>query len=137
MPFLHLRLNGVNRDPAGDQRLSAALTRLTADLLHKRADLTSVLIERLPPETGWFVGGQAARVAAHLEINVTDGTNSAGEKAAYVAATANLLRAECGPDLPVATYVIVRDCAAETWGYDGQTQAARRVSPAPAPRPPA
>jgi 4-oxalocrotonate tautomerase len=55
---------------------------------------------------------------------VTEGTNTPAEKAAMVAATHAAL-AEALPGLPEATYVVIREIAAEGWGYGGRTQAER------------
>lgn len=128
MPTLTVKLPA--EAPAGEEAaLAAALTRITAEVLGKRAELTAVLIEWLPP-AHWFIGGRPpGRPTAWLEIAITAGTNTAAEKAAFVARAHAELRyrlAPAGGELEPASYVIVREVAETDWGYGGQTQQARR-----------
>lgn len=128
MPYVQLTIAGPAPTDAACRRLAAGLTRLMAEVLGKDPALTAVRVETA--ESGlWTVGGAPVSPAAHLEATVTAGTNSAAEKARFIAAAMDLLKEEAGPGLPPATYVVVREVAADSWGYDGRTQAARRVSP--------
>lgn len=127
MPFLHLRLAGLALNDLRRQSLQRRLTDLTAQILGKRHDLTAVLVEEVAV-AGWTVGAAPVPVAAHLEIVVTADTNTPAQKAAFLEAVGALLREVAGPGLPVASYGLIREIAAESWGYDGQTQAARRVA---------
>ncbi len=108
--------------------LQAGVTALMVEILAKRADLTAVLVERVA-SGGWSVGGSAVSVAAHLDAKVTAGTNSPAQKTAFVAAAhrllAETLAETLGGDLPLATYVVVDEVPAESWGYAGLTQAHR------------
>jgi 4-oxalocrotonate tautomerase len=63
-----------------------------------------------------------------LEINITAGTNTAQQKAAFVAAAFAELQRQLGSGtgLAEASYVIVRELPASDWGYAGQTQLARQ-----------
>lgn len=129
MPTLTLKLAPLH-DPGTYPALAAALTRITSTTLGKRAALTAVVIEDLPDAT-WFVGGRALRrPSALLEISITAGTNSAAQKAAFIAAAHAELARQLGRQgqLEEASYVIVRELPATDWGYDGQTQAARRTA---------
>ncbi|NTT84564.1 tautomerase family protein [Tabrizicola fusiformis] len=127
MPFLHLRLAGLALTDLRRQTLQRRLTDLTAQHLGKRHDLTAVLIEEIAV-AGWAVGAAPVPVAAHLEIAVTEGTNTQAQKAAFLEAVGMLMREVAGPALPVASYGMIHEIPAESWGYDGQTQAARRVA---------
>ncbi|MBC7953190.1 MAG: tautomerase family protein [Rhodospirillaceae bacterium] len=122
MPFVRITVTPAP-SPAAQQRLATGTTRLMADVLGKKATLTSVLVETATAH--WTIGGEPAPMAAHLEALVTTGTNSAEQKAAFLAQAMALLSAELGV-LPTATYVVVRDVPAEDWGYGGLSQAARR-----------
>lgn len=64
---------------------------------------------------------------AFLEISVTEGTNTAQEKEAFIAAAFEELQHQLGHGqlLAPASYVIVREVSATNWGYGGQTQATR------------
>ena len=128
MPTLKLHLTPA-QDAARCQCLASALTRITSDILGKRAEVTAVLIEELPASR-WYVNAQPPqRATAMLEISITAGTNSAQQKADYVAAAFAELQAQLGMEqgLEPASYVIVREVAATDWGYGGRTQADRRA----------
>ena len=81
------------------------------------------------PAARWLVGGSdVQRPTALLEVQITAGTNTVAEKAAFVAlAHAELQRQlRAGRPLAAATHVVVPELPATDWGYGGQTQAARR-----------
>ena len=129
MPTLTLKL-AAPQDRERDQALATALTRITADTLGKRAEVTAVLIEELPVAR-WFIGAQPVqRPTALLEISITAGTNTAAQKAAFIEAAFAELQARLAPgaSLEDASYVIVRELAATDWGYGGTTQKARQAS---------
>lgn len=134
MPTLTLKVSPpqpVDRHHA----LAAALTRITAETLGKRAEVTAVMIDDVDPQR-WHVGGHALmRPSAWLEICITAGTNSAEQKAAFIAdAHAELQRQLAGDAaLEPASYVIVHELPASDWGYGGVTQRARQLSRAAAP----
>ena len=127
MPFVHARILSPNTDPGQLQRLQSELARLAAEPLGKAANVTSVLIERMPADS-WRIGGVSAPTAAHVTIEVTAGTNTAREKAAFVAQTYAMLREVLGKDLSEATYVVVKEIYPESWGYGGLTVSERRAA---------
>jgi 4-oxalocrotonate tautomerase len=127
MPVLHLKV--APQVFENYERLAEALTRLAHELLGKRPELTAVLIEDWPAAR-WYVGGRAVRrPTALLEIDITRGTNTADEKAAFIARAHAYLQRELGHGAPLeqATYVIVRELPGTDWGYAGRTQQARRA----------
>jgi 4-oxalocrotonate tautomerase len=127
MPVLRLS-TPVTIDNASAASLAAALTQLTAERLGKRAEVTVVHIETKPPNA-WFINGiSVAQPTALLEIDITEGTNLAQEKADFIAAANALLRKHFGANTNYAeaSYVVVREIAATDWGYGGLTQAKRR-----------
>jgi len=127
MPTLNLKIAPL-QSPERYQALARALTALTAELLGKRAEVTAVLIDDLPAAR-WYVGGQdVQRPTAMLEISITQGTNTAAQKAAFIEAAFNELERQLGHGRPLeeASYVIVRELPATDWGYGGQTQQARQ-----------
>lgn len=129
MPFIHIRLSGEPLPDATMQRLQTETTRLMADILHKKAELTAVFIEKASPGR-WSVGGTPVPAAAHLEATITAGTNTTEEKARFIENAMTILKSVSAQMLPLATYVVICEIAAENWGYDGQTQAARRLASA-------
>ena len=130
MPTLQLKLSPPQ--PAERlQVLARRLTDITHHVLGKRREVTAVIVEELWPGR-WFVGGRNPRQAtALLEIRVTEGTNTAEEKEAFVRAAYEELWQQIGP-LAEASYVIVQEVPATDWGYGGKTQAQRKSSVVPA-----
>jgi 4-oxalocrotonate tautomerase len=94
-------------------------------VLRKNPQLTSVLVEQTPVQ-GWSIGDARVARAAHLDVKVTSGTNTAEEKARFVA-RAHALMTQILGTLPDATYVVVHEIAADAWGYGGETQAQRAL----------
>jgi 4-oxalocrotonate tautomerase len=128
MPTLNLRVTAPI-DAAQAQSLAAALTTLTAKVLGKRREVTAVTVESLPA-SHWFVAGQpATQATAQLQIHITAGTNTAEQKARFIAAAFALLQSELAPDgaLEPASYVQVDQLPASDWGYGGRTQSARQA----------
>lgn len=129
MPTLHLRLSPL-QNPERYETLAAALTRITAETLGKRAAVTAVTIDDLPAAR-WYVGGRAVqRPAACLEVTVTSGTNTPAQKAAFVQAAFDELGRQlaAGGPLEDVSYVTVREVPAIDWGYGGLTQQARQAT---------
>ncbi|MCY1668858.1 tautomerase family protein [Rhizobium sp. SL86] len=125
MPFIHIRLAGETDARQDYRRLQKDVTALIADVLNKRADLTSVLVDPVDVSR-WSIGGEAIQAGAHLDAYITRGTNTDEEKQTFIAGAHALLERFCGGSLPLATYVVIHEIDAEAWGYGGRTQAARR-----------
>lgn len=129
MPTLKLKI-APPLDPGRHASLAQALTRIAAQHLGKRPEVTAVLIEDLPSPQ-WFIGGrQPERPTALLEIDITRGTNTPPEKESFIEAAYAELQRQLAPNgaLEEASYVIVRELPATDWGYDGGTQWERRRS---------
>ncbi len=129
MPTLLLKVSPL-QNPPRYATLASALTRITADTLGKRAEVTAVVIDDIPAAR-WYVGGRdVQRPTALLEISITQGTNTVEEKEAFIAQTWRELERQLGVGQPLepASYVIVREVPGTDWGYGGLTQAGRRVA---------
>lgn len=129
MPFLRLTLD--REPPVEDRRrLAEALTELTAAVLGKNYSLTALAID-VVPSTRWTIAAETvaeSRMAnAHLDVKVTAGTNTAAEKADFIERAHAALGAVLGPLAP-ASYIVIDELPAESWGYGGRTQAARRAA---------
>ena len=133
MPFLRLTLD---REPSVEdhRRLADALTELTAAVLGKNYSLTALAVDVLPA-TRWTIAGETLaegqRRSAHLDVKVTAGTNTAAEKATFIERAHAALEAILGPLAP-ASYIVLDELPADSWGYAGRTQAARRTAAPPA-----
>jgi 4-oxalocrotonate tautomerase len=129
MPTLNLRIAPL-QNPERYQRLAAALTALSGELLGKRPAVTAVIIHDLPAAQ-WYVGGEdVQRPTAMLEISITQGTNTPAEKAAFIRAAYEELERQLahGGRLEEASYVVVRELPASDWGYGGRTQQERKLA---------
>ncbi|MDP3652238.1 MAG: tautomerase family protein [Rhodoferax sp.] len=132
MPTLQLQVSPL-QNPSRYRSLARALTDLTALHLGKRPEVTAVVINDVPAAR-WYVGSSEVQSpTACLEISITQGTNTAQEKAAFIAAAFEALQHQLGAGRPLAeaSYVIVREVPATDWGYGGQTQAARKLARLP------
>ncbi len=115
--------------PPQKEALQSGLTELMGRIMRKVPALTAVVIERIAPDD-WTIGGAMppSGRAAHVEVKVTEGTNSPQEMALFINEAHALLKAALG-ELPVATYVVIHEIPAIAWGYGGLTQEARRQQP--------
>jgi 4-oxalocrotonate tautomerase len=127
MPFVRITVSGPTLAPAQVSRLQTEMTELMASILGKRADLTSVLVEQ-PANAGWAIGGTPVKLAVHVDATITAGTNSPEEKARFIEQSMRLLKSVLGLELHPATYVVVTEVPADSWGYDGRTQESRRLA---------
>lgn len=128
MPILNVKLC-TTPSPETTSRVAATLTDLTVEILKKKRELTAVAIEYVAP-TEWFIAGATLAdqsfATFHLDIKVTDGTNTKDEKARYVSRVFATIDAIIGPIAP-ASYVAVHDVRADAWGYQGETQECRYI----------
>ncbi len=125
MPMITLHLS---RPLDAETRLAVtrAVTDLTAEVLGKKRELTALAMGHVEH---WSVGAEAvggALTAFHLDVRITAGTNTKPEKANYVSAVWQALDELIGPLHP-ASYIVVSDLAADSWGYAGETQEVRHV----------
>jgi 4-oxalocrotonate tautomerase len=126
MPFIRITLD--RNLPANDRTtLANRSTDLIVNFLGKRREVTAVLVETVAADL-WTIGGKASNApTAHCEIAVTQDTNTAADIARFISEMRDLLADTLG-GLAEACYVIVRTIPAENWGYDGRTQASRRMT---------
>ncbi len=128
MPILNVKLSTAP-DTAQSARIATTLSQLTVQILQKDAALTSVAITQQPAEH-WFIGGvslaQARKHSFFLDILVTDETNTAAQKSAYIAAVFAAMRELLG-ELHEVSYIHIHDARATAWGYAGLTQQYRAV----------
>ena len=110
MPILNVKLC-TTPSPETTSRVAATLTDLTVEILKKKRELTAVAIEYVAP-TEWFIAGAAVADKSsgtfHLDIKVTEGTNTKDEKAVYVSRVFAAIEQIVGPIAP-ASYIVVHD----------------------------
>ena len=128
MPYLNIKISG-NQAPELTARIADILATLTTDILHKKRELTSIIIEYVDAHK-WFVAGTAIASQEvrtfNLEIHITEGTNTKDEKANYVKEVFSSMQSVLGKLHP-ASYIIIKDVGADSWGYEGVTQEFRYI----------
>jgi 4-oxalocrotonate tautomerase len=129
MPYINIRL-GRKLDEEQRKRLYEKTTSLMNTLMGKRPEVAVVHIQESESRQ-WSVNSSpiAAEdpVAAYVDIKITEGTNTPSEKAEMISQAVKMLKDVVGP-LQEACYVVIDDIPADSWGYNGKTQADRAVS---------
>ncbi len=129
MPYINIRL-GRNLDQEQRNLLYEKTTSLMNTVMRKRPEVAVVHIQESESQQ-WSVNSTsiAAKdpVAAYVDIKVTDGTNSPSEKAEMISQTVKMLQDVVGI-IQEACYVVIDDMPADSWGYNGKTQAERASS---------
>ena len=81
--------------------IAAAVTKLSADILHKDPNVTAVIVQSVDP-ADWFAGGRSLAeqklASVWVDIHISDGTNSKDEKADFIAATFQRMDDLLGPE---------------------------------------
>ncbi len=125
MPMITITLSGATPEPKVVRTLQAETTRMMREILHKDAALTVVNVLHIPSGCS-SAHGEAVDIAASMHALITAGTNSAPEKAAFMKAAHALLTAAIGATA-APVYIVLHEIPAESWGYDGESQAARKA----------
>lgn len=128
MPILNITLSGTPEQvPAA--KASAILMQHTGEILHKAAALTAIAVHYTPREQ-WFIGGDSlaalGKSSFFLDIKISDETNTASEKSAYIAAVWKDMEALLGT-LHEVSYIHIDDARPAAWGWGGKTQQFRAV----------
>ncbi|WP_329129714.1 tautomerase family protein [Streptomyces caniferus] len=121
MPYIRVTVPDPDLPADVQSALAEGLTRLVVSALRKSSARTIVHID-LVPAGSYFIGGRplAGHRDAHVEVSITMGTNSAAEKAAFIARAGELLSDTLGP-LP-RSGVALHELHPESYGYNGVTQ---------------
>jgi 4-oxalocrotonate tautomerase len=126
MPYLNLKL-GVDASTELAERAATTLTQLTAKRLGKKRELTSVQVEFVP-RAHWFIAGTSVQSGGsstfYLDVKITEGTNTKDQKAVYMREVFAALESLLGPVQP-ASYIVLHELRADTWGHAGETQERR------------
>ena len=134
MPFIAITTSGRPLDAAEIETLQQETTRLMAEIMGKKKEVTAVLVDQKPAGS-WSIGGVSLAgqggTSAHVDIKITQGTNSADEKARMLEATREMLEAVL-PGLHDAHYTVIDEVPATDWGFAGISQDARKRMAAPA-----
>lgn len=123
MPHIVLHLSGPV-DHGLARRSVDKVIDLTCRVLDKRPEVISIQVLFTPSEQ-WYIAGktlaETGRSAFHLDISVTDETNTKAEKARFIRELFDAMK-ELRPDLHEVSYAYVIDARAAAYGYGGRTQ---------------
>jgi 4-oxalocrotonate tautomerase len=123
MPHITLQLSG-ERDETLGQRAVLLINDLIKECLGKRPEDMATTLNYIP-DSDWFLGGQSLATlggsAFHLDISITDETNTKGEKARFLREVQAAM-ATLRPDLHHLCYVHLIDARATAYGFGGRSQ---------------
>ena len=130
MPLITVSYSSSNHTPSLKADIAAAVTDLTAKILHKDPKVTAIIVKSLDP-ADWFAGGKSLaeqKLASFwLDVHVTEGTNTKDEKAAYLAALFKRMGELLGP-LHHESYAHVDEVRGDSYGFGGLTQERRYIA---------
>jgi len=123
MPHIVIHLSG-EPDAALTRRVVDKVAELTQTVLDKKLPVIAITVQYIASDA-WFIGGQSLaeleKSAFHLDISITDETNTKAEKARYVREVRAAM-AELRSNLHEVSYVHLIDARAAAYGYGGRTQ---------------
>lgn len=123
MPHIVVHLSG-QPDAALTRKTVDTVAELTQSVLGKQLPVIAITVQYIAADA-WFIGGQSlaslGKSAFHLDISVTDETNTKAEKARFLREV-HAAMAKIRPDLHEVSYIHVIDARAAAYGYGGQTQ---------------
>lgn len=129
MPYINIRL-GKKLDNEQRKQLYEDTTLLMNTVMKKKPLVTVVNIQESDPQQ-WSVNANQLTAkeptGAYVDIKVTDQTNTPEEKAEMISKTVKMLQDVVGI-IQEACYVVIDDISADSWGYNGKTQAFRAAS---------
>jgi len=129
MPYINIRL-GTTLDSTKRDQLYQKTTFFMNTIMGKRREVTVVHIQEDSSQQ-WSTNAVTLNTedptSAYVDIKVTEGTNTPEEKAEMLSQTVIMLKDVVGV-IQEACYVVIDDIPANSWGYNGKTQAARAAS---------
>src|SRR5947208_6196707 len=130
MPLITVTYSTSREKPALKSEIAAAVSELTAKILHKDPRVTAIVLKSVDA-SDWFAGSKSLaeqKLASYwLDIHVSEGTNTKDEKAAYLAAMFARMGEVLGP-LHEETYLHVDEVRGDAYGFGGLTQERRYIT---------
>lgn len=126
MPYISVKVSGSKSQEKAEQ-IGRLITEHTVETLLKIRELTSVSIQFIE-DAQWFIGNVRcdAQSTFYLDIKITEGTNTKDQKAKYASQVFKSMERILGTLHP-ASYVVIQDVRADSWGYEGLTQEYRYI----------
>jgi len=123
MPHIVVHLSG-QPDAQFTRRVVDKVAELTQTVLDKKLPVIAITVQYIAADA-WFVGGQSlaelGQSAFHLDISITDETNTKAEKSRYLREI-HAAMAALRSNLHEVSYVHLIDARAAAYGYGGKTQ---------------
>lgn len=130
MPILTVKVS-ARKSAELTRAISGILSELTARILKKKPEVTSIAIDYVDPDD-WVVGGKSlselGRSSIYFDIKITDETNTKAEKAQYIKEAFDAFGRLLG-NLHEVSYIYIEDVRATAYGYGGKTQEYRYHQP--------
>jgi 4-oxalocrotonate tautomerase len=123
MPILNVKVS-AKKSPELTSKISALLLDLTTKLLHKKPEVTAIVIDFVEHDC-WIVAGKPlsehGKNSFYFDIKITDETNTKDEKARYIKAAFQGFADLLG-NLHEESYIHIEDVRAASYGFGGFTQ---------------
>jgi 4-oxalocrotonate tautomerase len=123
MPILNVKVS-ARKSTGLTRSISGILLELTARILHKKPEVTSIAIEYIDPDD-WIIGGKSlselGKSSFYFDIKITDETNTKTEKSQYIREAYEVFNKLLG-NLHEVSYIHIEDVRATAYGYGGETQ---------------
>jgi 4-oxalocrotonate tautomerase len=130
MPLITVTYSSSRPSPALKSDIAAAVSELTAKILHKDPKVTAIIVKSTDA-ADWFAGGKSLaeqQLASYwLDVHVSEGTNTKDEKAAYLAAIFKRMGELLGP-LHHESYLHVDEVKSDAYGFGGLSQERRYIA---------
>lgn len=124
MPYINVKTNVKESDELRKKIVNIILDN-TTNILNKKPEVTSVLVEFVPFDT-WNINKENL-TTFNVNIKITKGTNTKDQKASYIKETYFKLKDILG-DITPASYIIIDEIDADSWGFEGLTQEYRYIN---------
>ncbi len=128
MPYINIRIGTTLSDEQKNQ-LYEKTTLLMNTIMNKRREVTVVHIQESDAQQWSTNAVQLSAnepISAYVDIKVTQGTNTPDEKKEMISLTNKMLQNIVGT-IQEASYIVIDEIPAESWGYNGKTQAMRAL----------
>ena len=130
MPLITVTYSSSRQAPSPKADIAAAVTELTARILHKDPKITAIIVKSVDA-ADWFAGGKSLAeqglASFWLDVHVSEGTNTKDEKAAYIAAMFKCMGELLGP-LHNESYLHIDEVRGDAYGFGGLTQERRYIA---------
>lgn len=124
MPYINVKTNAKQSDELREAIVSIILDN-TTNILNKKPEVTSILVEFVSFNT-WNINKDNL-TTFNVDIKITKGTNTKDQKSNYIKQTYLKIKNVLG-DISPASYIIIDEIDADSWGFEGLSQEYRYIN---------